>query len=355
MRMLLNIRPAAGTKIKPINSIRIASILEMQGADFVALIREVEADPIFLKLLCISDKSCRVIMRRRFPNSGFALNFGELKQELTTGDPLTGLSGLISSHKEAVKLICELGRDKFEKYFLFNEECCPLAEILRECRISEEEATLMNRLVEDLSVLGEFSSYRPDNSEKFISFSKIASIEKDGPGAFVVKFTSQKYACGRYAVDLVNLNSLKESGYFNKAEARGLKNVLDKIDMINSRKSIMNMILQKIIEKQAGYFNSGDEKDLVPFTQVELARETGLDESVVSRGIYAKTIETPDSVERPLKYFLPNNKYRRGRLIKEILQKAKLRLTDIEIKNILEKEYGINIARRTVNAARNSI
>jgi hypothetical protein len=354
MRILLQTRPSAKTKIKLINSIRIASILEMSGTEFVKLIQEVESDPVFLKLLSVPDKNCRVLKRLRFPNSGFGLNLCELKEELANDEFCPGLAGLISTHKEAVDLVCRIGRHKFEKYFLYNEDFSPAAEILEHCRINEKEAGLINVLVDQLSILGEFSSFQQEHSKEVINYSRIAAIEKDDAGALVINFLSPKIVSGRYSVDLSNLHALKKAGFFTKDEARSLKGILEKIEMINSRKSILYAILQKILERQAAFFEKCDEGELNAFTQVELANETSLDSSVVSRAVFGRSIITPDSVERPLKYFLPSKKKVRARLIDEILAKTKAQLTDTQLKSILEKEYGIDMARRTINASRHT-
>jgi len=130
------------------------------------------------------------------------------------------------------------------------------------------------------------------------------------------------------------------------------------IDAIKQRQNTLMKTIEAILEYQKEYFREGDETQLKPMILKDIAEETGLDISTISRVANSKYIQTHFGIH-PLKYFFSEGMQTDSgeevstREIKSILQTCieseskKRPLTDNKLSEIL-KEKGYRIARRTV-------
>jgi RNA polymerase sigma-54 factor len=130
------------------------------------------------------------------------------------------------------------------------------------------------------------------------------------------------------------------------------------IDAIKQRQSTLLLVMNAILEYQTEYFKEGDEAKLKPMILKDIAEETGLDISTISRVSNSKYIQTHFGIF-PLKYFFSEGYQTESgeevstREIKKILEECitseskRKPLTDDELADVL-KDKGYNIARRTV-------
>lgn len=130
------------------------------------------------------------------------------------------------------------------------------------------------------------------------------------------------------------------------------------IDAIQQRQATLLLTMNAILEYQYEYFQDGDERKLRPMILKDIAEETGLDISTISRVANSKYIQTDFGIY-PLKSFFSEGMQTEDgeevstREIKNILQECidneskSKPLTDEKLTNIL-KEKGYKIARRTV-------
>jgi len=160
----------------------------------------------------------------------------------------------------------------------------------------------------------------------------------------------------------VDSNVIYNSRYSLKAEGEELSKeeakVIERLRLINQRKSLTFRILMFIYEFQYRYFVSGKDLHLNPLSQAQISKETGEHESSVSRILRDKYIDTPDGV-LPLKYYCQSKGDVIERLI-NIRERAELKsgkrdkpYNDAELAKILELEYDTKISRRTVTYYRN--
>lgn len=129
------------------------------------------------------------------------------------------------------------------------------------------------------------------------------------------------------------------------------------IKSIEQRRLTLYKVAQALVKYQKEFLDSGI-KHLKPLTMAQLAAETGLHESTISRAAANKYIQTPQGVFE-IKYFFGSglNKDTGSaasstsikKIIKEMVQNedAKKPLSDPKIADILNQK-GINISRRTV-------
>ena len=130
------------------------------------------------------------------------------------------------------------------------------------------------------------------------------------------------------------------------------------IDAIKQRQNTLMVTMNAIVNYQRDYFIEGDETQLRPMILKDIADETGLDISTISRVANSKYVQTNFGIY-PLKYFFSEGMQTESgeevstREIKKILQNCigneekRRPLTDEKLAEIL-KEKGYHIARRTI-------
>jgi len=160
----------------------------------------------------------------------------------------------------------------------------------------------------------------------------------------------------------VDTDVLYNSRYIIKTDEYLLDKKIDefveRLRLINQRKSLTFRIVMFIYEYQYRYFASGDELHLKPLSQAQIAKEAGEHESSVSRILRDKYLDTPEG-NLPLKFFCQSKGNVIHRLINiresEELKSGKRNkpFSDMELAEILEREYDTKISRRTVTYYRN--
>ena len=326
-----------------------ANLLEMPEDEFLKLVVEVERDPLFQRLY----QKERLIRHQRFPKTDIASGFYEIKEAIVAGKGSADVETLLLDREPVVGQIRRLGLEKFKRYFLFPESGMKAEEIAKECGLAVSEVRKINSLIDEFSLLSEF--YNPSAiSSGVIRYSKVATVEK-GRDGLIIGYFSPHLARGRYSIDYGRFEELKASGAFTEAEGKQARQLFKKLELINSRKDTLTQILQAVIDRQALYLESGDPKALLPFSQKELAKNTGLIPSSVSRAITGKSIGTPWGEEIPLKYLFPRPKRFRKELLKQLLETEDGLLSDEAIRARLREKFGVAISRRLVASLRKEL
>jgi transposase len=327
-----------------------AGLLEMPEEEFNRLTAEVESSPLFKNLY----RKEGIIRYQRYPKTDISPRFYQLNEEIAAGGGTPDIESLLSDKKDIVCLIQGMGLENFKRYFLFPEPGVSLEEIARECNLELPEVEKINSLINEFSIMNEFYNPSALSSEHGIHYSKVASIER-GTEGFVVGYLSASYARGRYSIDYERFEELKGNGAFSAAEAREIRQLFKRLELINSRKDTVTRILQGIVEKQALYFESGNGKALLPFSQKELAQKIGLVPSSLSRAISSKSLETPWGEERALKDFFPRPRVFRKELVRQLLETGEEFPSDEAIRAQLERKFGVSISRRSIAGLRKEL
>lgn len=130
------------------------------------------------------------------------------------------------------------------------------------------------------------------------------------------------------------------------------------IDAVKQRHQTLLLTMNAILEYQKEYFTEGDETKLKPMILKDIAEETGLDISTISRVSNSKYIQTHFGIF-PLKYFFSESMQdesgeevstrRIKRILQDIIEKEDKHkpVTDEKLAVLLKAE-GFPIARRTV-------
>jgi len=321
-----------------------ANVLEMPEDEFNRLTVELENSPLFKKLY----RKERVIGYQRYRGTDISAHFYELNEEVTAGGAGNlDVESLLSGKEDLVHRIKRMGLEKFKRYFLYPEPGVSLEETARQCGLEFPEAEKINDLINELSVMSEFHHPSGLSLERGVHYSKVASVEK-GPQGFVIGYLSPAYARGKYSIDYQRFEELRGNGVFGSGEAKEMRELFRKLELINGRKDTLTRVLQGIVQKQALYFESGNGRALLPFSQKELAEKIGVAASSVSRAISSRSLETPLGEEKALKDFFPHPRTFRRELVKQLLGTGEEFRSDEAIRVRLEQRFGVSISRRLV-------
>jgi len=130
-------------------------------------------------------------------------------------------------------------------------------------------------------------------------------------------------AKGRYLIDFDRVEKIKKVRIFAKDEIRKIDSLLNKLRLINSRKTTIYEVIQNLIEVQRDFVLSGDLKDLKAFTQVSLSTKMGVNPSLISSAINRKAIRTPQGRQISLKTLFPSEREIRKKLLREVIEQEK--------------------------------
>jgi len=161
-----------------------------------------------------------------------------------------------------------------------------------------------------------------------------------------------------------NKKLLKE-GKIREYLKEKLKTAEALLKALDSRYSTLYKVGEVILKTQVDFLERGP-KFLKPLTLKEVATQTGLHESTISRAISHKYVDTPLGIF-PLKFFFTTGYNTESgesvsvlaikNYIKEIIEgeDPKKPYSDSQIAKILKEKYGISIARRTVTKYREEL
>lgn len=141
----------------------------------------------------------------------------------------------------------------------------------------------------------------------------------------------------RYVIDPAALAGIERA-----EERRQADDLLSVLRHINQRRSVQCRLVAALFEKQKAYLTSGEELDLAPVSQADLARELRENQSTISRAVRGRYIDTPYGTHE-LQFYC-----QRKRDVVLRLSAAFPDGTDRELQSMLRERYGCDIARRTV-------
>lgn len=227
----------------------------------------------------------------------------------------------------------------------------------------------------DVSAISEFYQVSEDEIEILIESIKQCHpkpgqlLDSEAPEYIIPEATiykengSWKIKFYKWASPTIKINSIyQDTKGMDKEATKYIKEKMKQIDSlkqaISFRTNTLENIIQNIVERQIDFFEEGPIK-LKPLTLREIAEDLDVHISTVSRAINQKYVQTNHGV-LPIKFFLQsgvrqdNVKNTAATAIKQLITKIILRedkkkpFSDQLIKEKLEEEFGIKIARRTV-------
>ncbi|UCG93741.1 MAG: hypothetical protein JSW13_04630 [Candidatus Aerophobus sp.] len=346
---------------KLMGRLKLAEFMSLPEEEFRKLVQEVENDPLFKKLIL---SKIKIIRYKKPPWTRITQpKMLPLDPAITPSRDTLEVESFLAQEKDLILTIKKLGVNRFKKYFLDGVSGMTSKEVARQCSLPLETVKKINDFVDKFYLESKLTDSSQDNRTPRAYYSTIASIEKDN-GQLIIGYFSSEMAKGRYLIDFDRVEKIKKVGIFAKHEIRRIDSLLNKLRLINSRKTTIYQVIQNLIEVQRDFLLSGDFQDLKPFTQVSLSRKIGVNPSLISRAINRKAIRIPQGRQVSLKTLFPSERETRKKLIREVIEQEKNEIqnrslsraySDQEISTQLRKKFGISISRRSISDRRKSL
>ncbi|MBI2069639.1 MAG: hypothetical protein HYT79_03475 [Elusimicrobia bacterium] len=359
--MALGLRGSAKLNLRGrlIGRLQAAKIIGLPEREFAKFIQEIEMDPMFLKLYLPEKGAPRVIRRNPWTRAGLSGSFYAFDENLAAGSSAgVPVESLLAGKAELVGLIRRIGREAFEKYFLYGEDIRSLEEIAGLTGLSPEEARRIHEMILEVGVQSLFSE--DARAQPALRFTQIARIEVDeaSPERPLFLFNLPYMARGRYLINQQVLDELKDRGVFKtREEKKSLRRLIEKINLANLRQSTLFRILETVCAAQAKYLATGKTALKKPLSMRSLARELCLAPSTISRAAHGRGVKLPWGQEAPLSALMPARREVIRSILDEVLPlwpKEKKR-SDRRLSKEVQARYGLAVNRRTLNAVRNAV
>lgn len=353
---MVTLRPIQSHRlyVRTIIAARAAGVMKLSEKKFNELIRDVENDPVFKKLMFTDNIQQKAIGYKRFPKTDLSGRFYELKEEIAADTTPPDIQSLIAGKKHIVDLVKKLGIDRFKKYFLYNDSDKPIGDIAVQCGIGVSEAVEINRLLNEISIHSEFFQHSAI-TRSGLRYTNIGTIEDDGATGFIIKFSIPNLARGRYTVDYGKIEKMKKHQILSRKELKNLKELLKKIELINLRKTVLFSVIQQSIKFQNHFLNTQNITNMKAFTQRRLAQMISISSSTVCRVISMKSINTPWGEEVSLKDFFPSRKTVCKRLTMKLVGNEKKAFSDKKITELIAEKFNIQISRSLIYNCRKEL
>src|SRR3989339_628145 len=282
------------TTIRQILGTRLTNIIKLSEKEFNLLIKELESDPLFEKL-----RNERIIRYKKFPNTGFSNAFLEFNENISIDHSIIDIGSILERKEEVIRKIKQIGIEDFKKHILYNDDNLSYSEIAEKCKVTVDEVKKIIDLLNEISIQSEF--HNPSSID-------ISSQIKN----------------------------------------RKMQSLVNKLELINARKTLIYQILEKLISHQKDFLATGNFDNRRLLTQKDLSGEINIDPSIVSRIIKNRSVVIPAGIEISLQDFFSNKKDIKKLLTRKIIEKSKSKLSAEKIKQMIKKEFRVNISRRSV-------
>lgn len=313
---------------------KLARLLELPESEFAARIVEIEADPLFGRLV-----EAGVLAVHPFQRARFASRALDGRQLCASDD---GLGDLIDGDGEFAALMRRVGQERFETFFLGDAEVSDGTRA-EACGISRAEALALREFVDRLYVRSHFAATE-DHAAAAKVYSAVGGVSIEG-GRPMLAFFNREVWKGRYVLDKERFSESKAE--FSPWEAAEIERFMSRLELVAFRQTTLFRVLEALIEAQAAYLLSGNADDRVPLTQRQLATDLSLSPSVLNRLIGNKSIELPWRLEAPLKAFFPRRKtIMRDRLYDLALEQPEA--GDNRLRGELYRRYGTMLSRASL-------
>jgi len=349
-------------RTKLMGRIKLGNFFSLPEKEFVEYIKKIEKTELFKELL----EKYKIVRYRKFSGIKQPPPASTFKEEITSGesfDPLELIQKYPEKWEIVKKVALKVGEEKFS---LFLAGKIPLDKILEECSLSHPESEEFREFINAFQLQESFFSLdsQSENIPKRGLF-KIARIHREGKRLFIVPAEESDYLVkGRYVINYERWRRFLEERKIPPEKVKKMSSFFRKLNIINQRTTTIYRILLSIKNTQKEFFLSGNPQHIKPLYQRDVAKALRVNPSTISRTIAGKSLICPWGEEKSLKeFFLRKKEEIKNILLKVIkseedkIKKGALAdpLSDDEIKQEIEKNFGIKIARRTVTKYRKEL
>jgi len=333
MKFRINASSKAKTSTAMMGALKMAQMAQMPEEEFEILLKELESGRFFDLL-----KASGAITLSEFPSARYATRrYAGYGLKLSCGD----LPELSDGKGDLVGLMQKIGQERFENCFLRDASMGDV-ERAEECDITVDDAARLRDFVDRAFIQAQFEGATDAPATKV--FSAVAGIEIEN-GRPVLAFFHREVWKGCYKVDGEKLSALLSG--LPDPERAGIEKVLKKMEFADKRKTTLYRALEILIGAQADYLVSGEPEQRRPYLQKTLAKELGVDLSVLNRLVSNKSIQLPWGTEAAMSLLLPSaKKINLDKIYTLAVENPEL--NDEALRAELKMRHGVELSRRSV-------
>jgi len=353
VRLQPTVSPKVVQRTLLLGRVKMAQAIQMPESEWAKLLADIEKDPLFQELLSASASGQRLVRFKRFGRTEIAGQFYE-EQDANVMGGGGGVSPetLLEKKKYVLDIIQKVGRENFEKYFLYREEGEPSEEIAKKCGVTFDEVKKLQDFILDVSVQAEFYYPSTLESPQLAKPTLIGKIVKNADGTFSFSFYSPHLARGMYEINREALKRWQKSRGLSRSEAAKLKRYVGVLELSNMKQGAFWRTIDYMLQIQKDYFQTQDVSKMSPVSLRDVAAHLQFAPSTISRVLSNKSVLLPWDKEVMLLHLMPGQRKVVLRLMEKILSQAKDGMTDLKLSQKIAEISGINVSRRTVTACR---
>jgi hypothetical protein len=323
-----------------------AQTLELDAPAFKDLLRRVEEDTLFRRLLDVGLPGGSLVKRRSLSRMRGRSVAGHADMENASG----GTAGFdvgrtLADHAEGVDVLRRLGPERAES-LLKMEDLAQRKSCIKAWGVDEESSGLLQALLDHLSVFGAMATLDDMAQLPVASCALVAQFDPGLDGGFVIVPLVSYFRTERYLIEYERITEARRTGLFSEEESKRLPSLLGEVEAINFRGDTLHKILCAIADANTQFLRSGRDADIAPLTQLNLAQTTGAHPSAVCRTVSGRSVLTPWGEELALSKFFPGRRKRNAQAVADILSEEP-RLSDREVALRLRERFGFRISRRS--------
>lgn len=329
--------------------LHLARYLSPEPAAFWSTVRELEEDPVFLKLwgrrAPDGRRAVAIVPRRAYFRVAPAAADTLIDDEVE--DFLTGFEDVVAALRK-------LGMSAFVACFL-EDRGVTLAELAEATGLPIERLQGFRDKVIDRIVVRDIVGAKREAG------AAAGTTDLDPVGRIVVLdghlHLETFFDRARYRVDDARVREAISSGVLGGEELARWNELRRHISWINTRFSLINRLVETVCAAQEPYLLSGREEDQAILEMKSVAAELGLHPSWICRLASRRSVLAPAG-EIPLRALFQDRrqaqKARGKRELRALLGERGCQLSDRDLQVAL-RERGVEAARRTVNVWRKEL
>lgn len=337
--------------------VQTVQLLRLGETQIAELIKEIEEDPLFLRMLRPESRDWKVLKFQPHPRTRLSTSFYEMTDQPAPAGAPSDIAALIEERKGVLELIHKIGQDAFERHFLRAEEALTVGALAETLGISPAEVKRIQDFLLAYSVRAEFfepsarSGGDPTQHRRVVRLARLG-LGEDGEAHF--DLLSPHLARGRYEIQYEKLEGLAQGDALSPEQKRHLRAFVRRLELVNWRQNTLFRIVDLLCHQQRGFLAKRDTLKRLPITQRQMARKLSVAPSTVNRAIQDRSLVLPWGEEALLEEMFCSRK----NLCVEALEslsvddKGFARLADHELQGRLKEMLGVAVPRRTLNTYR---
>ncbi len=333
--------------------VKMAQAIQMPESEWAKMLSDIEKDPLFQELMVSTTGGQKLVKFKRFGRTSISNQFYE-EQEINVVGGGGGVSPevLLEKKKFILDIIQKVGRENFEKYFLYREDGQPTEEIAQRCGVPVDDVKKLQDFILDVSVQAEFYFPSTLDSNQIVKPTLVGKIIRNDDGTFSISFFSPHLARGMYEINRDAIRRWQKTRGLDRTDAARLKRYIGVLELSNMKQGAFWRTVDYLLQAQKQYFETRDEAKMNPVSLRDVAKELQFAPSTISRVFSHKSVMLPWDKEILFVHLMPGQRKVILHVLEKILTENKQEMTDWRLAKKIEDASGIKVSRRTVTACR---